>query len=32
MQVLFWLGLVPLGAALIAWFVMVETRGRTLPA
>jgi len=32
MQVLFWLGLVPLAASLVAWFVVVETRGRTLPA
>jgi MFS family permease len=32
MQVLCWLGLVPLVAACIAWFVVVETRGRTLPA
>jgi MFS family permease len=31
-QVLFWLGLVPLGAALVSWFVVVETRGRALPA
>jgi MFS family permease len=29
-QVLFWLGVVPLGAAFIAWFVVVETRGRPL--
>jgi MFS family permease len=32
MQVLFWVGLVPLAAAAAAWFVMVETRGRALPA
>jgi MFS family permease len=32
MQVLFWLGLVPLAAAFVSWFVVVETRGRTLPA
>ncbi len=32
MQVLCWLGLVPLAAALVSWFVVVETRGRTLPA
>jgi MFS family permease len=32
MQVLFWLGLVPLVAAFVSWFVVVETRGRTLPA
>jgi cyanate permease len=32
MQVLCWLGLVPLTAALAARFVVVETRGRTLPA
>lgn len=31
MQVLFWLGLVPLAAALVARFVVVETRGRALP-
>jgi hypothetical protein len=31
-QVLFWLGVVPLAAALISWFVVVETRGRALPA
>ena len=30
-QVLFWLGLVPLAAALISYFVIVETRGRPLP-
>ena len=32
MQVLCWLGVVPLAAAFISWFVVVETRGRTLPA
>ncbi len=32
MQVLFWLGLVPLAAALLSHFVVVETRGRALPA
>jgi MFS family permease len=32
MQVLCWLGLVPLGAALVARLVVAETRGRTLPA
>jgi MFS family permease len=31
-QVFFWLGVVPLAAGLIAWLVVVETRGRTLPA
>jgi MFS family permease len=31
-QVLFWLGAVPLVAAFISWFVVVETRGRPLPA
>lgn len=31
-QVLFWLGLVPLAAAFVSWFVVIETRGRTLPA
>ena len=31
-QVLFWLGLVPLAAALLSYFVVVETRGRALPA
>jgi MFS family permease len=31
MQVLFWVGLVPLAAAVAARFVMVETRGRRLP-
>jgi len=32
MQVLFWLALVPLAAGLISRFVLVETRGRELPA
>ncbi len=32
MQVLFWVGMVPLAAAAAAGFVMVETRGRALPA
>jgi hypothetical protein len=32
MRVLFWFALVPLGAELVAWLVVVETRGRTLPA
>jgi MFS family permease len=32
MQVLFWLALVPLGAALLAPRLILETRGRTLPA
>ncbi len=32
MQVLCWLGVVPLAAAFVSWFVVVETRGRTLPA
>jgi len=32
MRVLFWLALVPLTAALVARFAIVETRGRTLPA
>jgi MFS family permease len=32
MQVLVWLGVVPLAAALLARFLIVETRGRTLPA
>ena len=32
MRVLFWVGLVPLAAALAACFLMVETRGRALPA
>ena len=32
MQVLLWLGVVPLAAALLSRFVIVETRGRTLPA
>jgi MFS family permease len=32
MQVLFWVGVVPLAAAVAAGFLMVETRGRTLPA
>jgi cyanate permease len=31
-QVLFWLGAVPLVAAFVSWFVVVETRGRPLPA
>jgi MFS family permease len=31
MQVMLWIALVPLGAALLARFVIVETRGRTLP-
>ena len=31
-QVFFWLGVVPLAAGLISWLVVVETRGRTLPA
>ncbi len=31
-QVLFWLGVVPLAAALLSYFVVVETRGRALPA
>jgi len=32
MQVLLWSAVVPLAAGLIAWFVVVETRGRALPA
>jgi len=32
MQVLLWLGVVPLAAALLSRFLIVETRGRTLPA
>jgi len=32
MRVMAWLALVPLGAALLARFVLRETRGRTLPA
>jgi MFS family permease len=32
MQILFWVGLVPLAAALLVPFVVVETRGRPLPA
>jgi MFS family permease len=32
MRVLFWVALVPLAAALVARFVIVETRGRALPA
>ena len=32
MQVLVWLGAVPLAAALLSHFLIVETRGRTLPA
>ena len=32
MQVLLWLGAVPLAAALLSRFLVVETRGRTLPA
>jgi MFS family permease len=32
MQVLFWVGVVPLAAAAAASFIMVETRGRALPA
>jgi MFS family permease len=32
MQVLFWVALVPLAAAVAACFLMVETRGRALPA
>jgi MFS family permease len=32
MRVMWWLALVPLGAALLARFVLIETRGRTLPA
>src|SRR5437588_269347 len=31
MRVMCWLALVPLGAALLARFVLLETRGRTLP-
>jgi MFS family permease len=31
MQVMLWIALVPLAAALLARFVIVETRGRTLP-
>ena len=31
-QVFFWLGVVPLAAGLISWLVVVETRGRALPA
>jgi len=31
-QVFFWLGVVPLAAGLISWLVVVETRGRSLPA
>jgi MFS family permease len=32
MRVLFWFALVPLVAGVAAWWVVVETRGRTLPA
>jgi MFS family permease len=32
MQVLFWVGVVPLAAAVAAGFLLVETRGRALPA
>ena len=32
MRVLFWVALVPLAAALVARLVIVETRGRALPA
>ena len=32
MHVLLWLGVVPLAAALLSRFLIVETRGRTLPA
>ncbi|GEM_PF-5362303 len=32
MRVLFWVALVPLAAALVAPLVIVETRGRALPA
>lgn len=32
MQVLFWVGAVPLAAAVAACFLLVETRGRALPA
>lgn len=32
MQVLLWLGVVPLAAALLSRFLVVETRGRALPA
>jgi hypothetical protein len=31
-RVLFWVALVPLTAALLGRFLIVETRGRTLPA
>jgi hypothetical protein len=31
-ETLFWLGVIPLATALLARFVVVETRGRGLPA